>query len=746
MGVVLYILAGWVLTVAACYALGALLLARLEKLWTREEAVALRFVVGAGLYSTLVFLLGIAHLYYRAVFVLVPLALVAVAWRTGAWRLPAERLAELPVFWRRVLWLGAPAFVLYLSNALAPEASPDGASYHLGLVAKYYRERAMVPVTTNLYAALSQGMEMLFLSAYAVGRHSAAAMVHFTYLLALPWLVICYGRRYGMPGVGVTAAGLLFLSPVVGIDGISAYNDIAAACIWVTLFLTLRRMEDEPEARGLLVLTGVLGGCAYGLKYTLFPALLLAGVWVIWIYRRACLRPLVTVACAAVPFIAPWVVRNTLWWQNPLAPFFNNWFPNPYMQYWFELDYRSHMAMYSLTSWKQIPMEVTVHGAALNGLLGPVFLLAPLGLLALRFPEGRRVLLAAAFALATYPSNVGTRFLIPALPFVALAMGMAISAWRWAPVGLLAAHAVLSWPNVIPAYSSQWAWRLEKVTWKEALRLRSEDNYIFSHMPSYALTRKLEELVPAGRRILGFGQLPEAYTNREFMVAFQSAEGNGLRDIFLTPLVRERQATRQVRLSVPSARHKAIRVVQNRDERGGQWSITEMRVFSGAKEILRSPLWQLRAKPTLHEVQKAFDGSYVTRWITDQGRYTGMYVEIDFGQNETVDEVVLQLTPDQPWDSYHVEVPGEDGKWVRLKTELKLVEVTTPLGLRRAAIEELLYRNVQYLVISESDFGAADVTLNRGVWGVEELANVADVKLYRLLPREEFEARKKDRK
>jgi hypothetical protein len=49
-------------------------------------------------------------------------------------------------------------------------------------------------------------------------------------------------------------------------------------------------------------------------------------------------------------------------------------------------------------------------------------------------------------------------------------------------------------------------------------------------------------------------------------------------------------------------------------------------------------------------------------------------------------------------------------------------------------------------VISESDFGAADVTLNRGVWGVEELANVADVKLYRLLPREEFEARKKDRK
>jgi hypothetical protein len=482
------------------------------------------------------------------------------------------------------------------------------------------------------------------------------------------------------------------------------------------------------------------------MKYTLFPALLLAGAWVIWLHRRACWRPLLTVGVSAVPFIAPWVIRNTLWWQNPLAPFFNNWFPNPYMQFWFELEYRRHMSIYSLTSWAQIPMEVTVHGSQLNGLLGPVFLLAPLALLALRFREGRRILVVALFALGTYPSNIGTRFLIPALPFLALGMGMVFSQIRWVPVVVLAAHAVLSWPNVIPAYASQWAWRLEKVTWKEALRLRSEDNYILSHIPSYGLTRKIEEFVPPGRRVLGFGQIPEAYTNRDFMVAFQSAEGNGLRDIFLTPLVKERQATRLVRLSIPSVRHKAVRVVQNRDESGGQWTITEMRIFSGAKEIVRSPLWRLRAMPTLHEVQKAFDGSYLTRWTTDQGRYNGMYVEVDFGLNETFDQVVLNITPDQPWDSYHVEVPGPGGGWVRVKTELKLVEVSTPLGLRRAAVEELLHQNIQYLVVSESDFGSSDLILNRGVWGVEELANVADVRLYRLLPREEFEARKKDGK
>ncbi|MFN0101218.1 MAG: hypothetical protein ACKV2U_03900 [Bryobacteraceae bacterium] len=743
MSAVIYILLGWALTVAACYAAGALLLARLGSFWSREESIALRFVAGAGLYSFLVFLLGIAHLYYRGVFVAVPLVLLAVAWRSGALTPPSERLVPLPIFWRRALWLAAPFTTLYLANAMAPETSPDGGAYHLGLVARYYRERAMVPVTTNLYAALSQGMEMLFLAAYAVGRHSAAAMMHFTYLLALPWLLICFGRRYAMPGAGVAAALLVYCSPVVGLDGISAYNDVAAACVWFALFMVLRRMEDLPASRGLVVLAGVLGGCAYGMKYTLFPALLLAAVWVVWLHGRAAPRPLLTLGAAAAPFIAPWVLRNILWWRNPLAPLFNNWFPNPYVQYWFELEYRRHMAMYSLTSWTQIPMEVTVHGAQLNGLLGPVFLLAPLALAALRFAEGRRLLLAALFALAVYPSNIGTRFLIPALPFVALAMGMTFGVSRWMTVTLLAAHAALSWPNVIPIYASQWAWRLEKVTWKEALRLRSEDNYILSHIPSYGLTRKLEELVPPGRRVMGFSQLPEAYTNRDFMVAFQSAEGNGLRDIFLTPLLRERQATRHVRLQFPAGRHRAVRVVQNRDESGGQWTITEMRVYRGAEEVQRSPLWRLRARPALHEVQKAFDASFVTRWITDRGRYNGMYVEVDFGREEAIDLMILNLTPDQPWDSYHVEVPGAGNSWVRMKTDLQLVEVTTPLGLRRAAIEELLRRNVQYLVISGADFGSADLILNRSVWGLEELANVADVRLYRLLPREEFEARRK---
>jgi hypothetical protein len=106
--------------------------------------------------------------------------------------------------------------VLYLANAMAPEISPDGATYHLGLVSRYLREHGFVRITDNLYAAMPEGVEMLFLFAFAFGKHSAAALVHFVFFVALGWQVFSYARRRGFPVAGASAAppsGLWRASP-----------------------------------------------------------------------------------------------------------------------------------------------------------------------------------------------------------------------------------------------------------------------------------------------------------------------------------------------------------------------------------------------------------------------------------------------------------------------------------------------------------------------------------------------------
>ena len=115
-------------------------------------------------------------------------------------------------------------------------------------------------------------------------------------------------------------------------------------------------------------------------------------------------------------------------------------------------------------------MQVTTYGS-LSGLLGPVFLLAPLGLLALRRREGRQLWLAALVFGVNYFSNIATRFLIPPLPFVALAMMLALSAVPHLAVAVAVLSAVLSWPAIVPRYAHGDAWRLARIPWREALRI-----------------------------------------------------------------------------------------------------------------------------------------------------------------------------------------------------------------------------------------------------------------------------------
>ncbi len=75
-----------------------------------------------------------------------------------------------------------------------------------------------------------------------------------------------------------------------------------------------------------------------------------------------------------------------------------------------------------------------------RGVLGPVFLAAPLALLALRNREGRKLLLPCALVLLPYIGNIGTRFLISSLPFLSLALALTLEAA--APALLVAADPV----------------------------------------------------------------------------------------------------------------------------------------------------------------------------------------------------------------------------------------------------------------------------------------------------------------
>ena len=88
----------------------------------------------------------------------------------------------------------------------------------------------------------------------------------------------------------------------MGIDGTSAYNDIATACITFTVFYLTQIWASDKSNSGLLAPVGMVAGFGYATKYTAFLAVPYALCVVAWVSIRGdapVVKPLLVVAASS---------------------------------------------------------------------------------------------------------------------------------------------------------------------------------------------------------------------------------------------------------------------------------------------------------------------------------------------------------------------------------------------------------------------------------------------------------------
>ena len=282
------------------------------------------------------------------------------------------------------------------------------------------------PTRVGFYESMPQQAELLFTFAYALGGPTAAKFVHWdsSPLSSLFW------RKWP----DALRAVLVAASPVVMIDGTSAYNDVMLAfyalylpCSAVGLDRTrrssrrrrIRRENDRRRVRCGRVRMAV----------------------------RAAKR-MVAICRRGVGLSTPWLIRNALLAQNPFAPLFNVWFPNEHFHVSTEALLRENLSTQrartgpsaaSVVRWRH---TWRTHRRRLR-----ICSSCPLGL-----PKDRDARLHNSRAGGSTPwlANAGTRFLIPTLPFITLALPP--------PIALPAAILQVA---TLPWKTSPGSWQLE---------------------------------------------------------------------------------------------------------------------------------------------------------------------------------------------------------------------------------------------------------------------------------------------
>ncbi len=719
------VMAGGLGTVTAAVLIGRTLLGSLRPVrgrLTQFEGWLLSYCCGAALLSAVVFWLCSLHLVYDAT---LP-AILVVAWlcwrRWGRWAwLPLdEAQSGLKRPWLAMLLIPSAVYgALYVVHTLAPETRTDAMGYHLGLVQRYYRAHGFEPITTNVYAHISQGAEMLYLLAYTIGREAAAKVVHFVFLVAATGMLLTLAQRFRAATAGVFAAVVLFTCPVVIPDATSAYNDCALACAILAAFylLVLWRRHGHRE---WLVLLGLMIGFSFSVKYTGVVAVAaavpvaVAGANGKQGWRRALAR----LVCAGVPAAAlglPWLAKSAIVTGNPLAPFFNRWFPTPHISVEWEEAYRFAMRAYREGPFSRIEQLVQapfdlVLGERYAGSVGWMALLIPIALLGWRRPAVRALLAAGLVAALPWTANAGARFLIPCLPFFLLAVGITLQALpsraRLATVAvLLAGQCVTSWPADRDRWYYAGLWSVEGFPWRAALRVEPQKWHLARNVESFLVADRIDQIGDERTRVLSTANLPEAYFRAELLVSFQGLENQELTEALIAPLGGGNGPSLALKTQWPEAEIRGVRIEQAREHRARYWTVSEVRLLLGGERIAPTSGWRSEAEPHPWYAGRLLDGDVFSAWSSHERPRPGMWIEVRLPSAELCDglELVHLENSAATQTTLEVELLTPDGAWVPAqRTDTEFVDVPyDPQDGRDWAADKLRRHGIGFVVLSD---------------------------------------------
>jgi hypothetical protein len=722
---VLLILVGGLWTLAVSLAAGFALIGWLRLRLTRWEAAALGFLAGSATLAAAVFLLGLAQLWHRPGLLLAGFAAFA-AWRTA----PRPDFAETPhdasPRWTRwVFWAIYAAYAcLYLAYALAPETSPDGSGYHLGYVLRYW-DRHGVFFIDNMYAAFPPAIESLYLHAVVFGAHSSASLVHLSFLLVIPIALVALCMRHGAGPAGRLAGLAILTCPLMGRDATIAYVDVAVASLCAGAVLAL-----DIGCRRSAFLAGLLAAFATVGKYSAAPILACAAAVLLWEGRRhwpEALRRLSLAVLGALIVASPWIARNLVHYGNPVAPFLNRWFENPWFYPSAEAAYLRVLAAGQGLPWRDLPAQVLFRGGY-EGLAGPFFFLAPLALLALRHRLGRRALLLAALLLLSFTRNRTARFLIPALPFVSVAIALAAArAPKTAAFGALALAIACS-PPAVERYSDPLAWRLKRLPWKESLRRIPEQDVLRRELPAYDIGRFMDMYVPPGQLVYA----PEidmlAYHRARLVGTHQSAVGVKTAGLLHHVLDERASTTVVLQGSFPARSLAAIRLVfastGDRDP-----ALGELRLFSRGAAIPRASDWRVRASANRWEAGLAVDGSPLSAWSPRLASASSSHLELVFPHPIDLDAVEIEgLAQVRPVAVLSRSPSGWDALPVTWAPP-----ASRPLAaLERSVAAELAALGVRWIATPGRSALGVELRQRAPCWGVSPVASAGAFTLWRL--------------
>ena len=237
--------------------------------------------------------------------------------------------------------------VILLVSTLAsvPPTSRDALVHHLSVPKIYLRHSGIYEIPSMDFSYFPMNLDLLYLIPLYFNQPIAAKYIHFFFALLTAWLIFTFLKKYLNSTYGLLGALFFLTIPIIVKLSVTVYVDLGLIFFsWASLFHLLRWHDTHFRTRHL-VFSAVFCGLALGTKYNGLILILIMVALVPLLYSiktnstitAGDLRQrygnsikglgwgLAFVIISLIVF-SPWMIRNTIWKQNPVYPLFKSVF------------------------------------------------------------------------------------------------------------------------------------------------------------------------------------------------------------------------------------------------------------------------------------------------------------------------------------------------------------------------------------------------------------------------------------
>ncbi|MBI2028551.1 MAG: glycosyltransferase family 39 protein [Candidatus Levybacteria bacterium] len=378
-----------------------------------------------GIYSYIIFALGLTGLIYRQNILIVTFILLfsALYFYKSTPRVLFRRflnvISEKDRLFLTFLGLIIIQILVNFVGVLGPELSFDSLWYHLTLPKLYLENHSIYYIPGGLlyYSTMPKLTEMLYLGAFAFGSEIFAKFIHFSFGILTLIALYKLSRKFFISKFALLACVIFYSNLVVGWMSIAAYVDLARTFFEIMALWGIINWWEEGEKKWLIE-SGVMLGLAISTKLLAIESLIIFSILILFYFlkhKRKLIDLLISLIifwsiCLLIPL--PWFVFSFIHTGNPIYPFLSSIYPVT-----FNLE--------------------LINPLTLSDPIFPLYIvLIPIGLLLLgkqklRFKIISFYAILAIFTWQLTPNTGGGRFILSYLPAFSILSAFVIQyAWK----------------------------------------------------------------------------------------------------------------------------------------------------------------------------------------------------------------------------------------------------------------------------------------------------------------------------